>query len=222
MTINKWKFNKHKLVTENCLILGHYPKLTSQKIATYLLGTRGIREIFKLYELRYLVLRIYPLIHNFFYNPRLNSKLMVKNKVEKSNISQTISFFWFLCWSTQPSQPKSFSSFFETLNAFYHVWPLSQWISSLLVLIFLYWIAGSYYNKLLSDRGGWLKVKTRIGLIVFDLAVNLALGLYYMNHRETLVGIIMMRCPIAISPIIFLCEMVCVYLYYRYYRSKKV
>jgi hypothetical protein len=41
-----------------------------------------------------------------------------------------------------------------------------------------------------------------------------------MHHRNTLLGAIMLKCPIAISPVIFLCEMICVYVYYRYWKKK--
>jgi hypothetical protein len=37
-----------------------------------------------------------------------------------------------------------------------------------------------------------------------------------MNHRDTLMGQIMVTCPIAISPVIFLGELICVTLYYYY------
>jgi len=59
-------------------------------------------------------------------------------------------------------------------------------------------------------------MKTRIALIIFDITLNLAIGIYYMNHRETLLGGIMMRCPVAISPGIFAIELFCFYFYCRY------
>jgi hypothetical protein len=59
-------------------------------------------------------------------------------------------------------------------------------------------------------------MKTRIWLIIFDISINLALGIYYMNHRETILGGIMVRCPVAISPGIFAIELFCFYFYCRY------
>jgi hypothetical protein len=38
--------------------------------------------------------------------------------------------------------------------------------------------------------------------------INLALGVYYMGARDTFMGEIMLRCPIAISPLIFAVEFV--------------
>ena len=67
-----------KLLLENCLTFGQDSRFTSKKITRYLLGTRITTEIFKLYELRSLLLKIYPLIHNLFYNPRVNPKLRTK------------------------------------------------------------------------------------------------------------------------------------------------
>lgn len=43
-------------------------------------------------------------------------------------------------------------------------------------------------------------------MIFIDLMINLALGIYYMGARDTFMGEIMLRCPIAISPLIFLIE----------------
>jgi hypothetical protein len=63
---------------ENCLSFGQHSRLTSKNVTKYLIGKRVTTEIFKLYELRYLLLKIYPLIHNLFYNPRLNSPLEKK------------------------------------------------------------------------------------------------------------------------------------------------
>jgi hypothetical protein len=138
---------------------------------------------------------------------KLNPKF---NKVERLN-------FFILFIFTIP--PKSGEKFFKQVIDFYHIWPLGQWIGSLVGLILLYLVTGYYYNKWLSDKGGWLDMKTRVWLILFDLSLNFALGLYYMNHRETILGSIMMRCPIAISPGIFLIELICFYFYSRYFRK---
>lgn len=45
-------------------------------------------------------------------------------------------------------------------------------------------------------------------MISIDLALNLGLGIYYMDMRDTFMGEIMFRCPIAISPLIFFIEFV--------------
>jgi hypothetical protein len=61
-------------------------------------------------------------------------------------------------------------------------------------------------------------MKTRIWLIIFDISFNLVVGVYYMNHRDTILGSIMVRCPVAISPGIFAIELFCFYFYCRYLR----
>jgi len=71
---------------ENCLVFGQHSQFTSKNITKYLLGTRGTIEVFKLYELRYLLLRIYPLIHTLFYNPRVKLKLSVKKLKPPVNV----------------------------------------------------------------------------------------------------------------------------------------
>lgn len=78
MPNSNWKKIVDQLVIENCLSFGGDSKFTQKKVARYLLGTRATFEIFKLYELRYLLLKVYPFIQNMFYNPRLNSTLKVK------------------------------------------------------------------------------------------------------------------------------------------------
>jgi len=74
----KWKNLAQTLVSENCLTFGQNSRLTSKNLTKYLLGTRGTIEIFKLYEMRYLLLKIYPLIQTLFYNPRANLQLAFK------------------------------------------------------------------------------------------------------------------------------------------------
>ena len=61
-----------ELIYTNCLSFGRNPKLNNKKINHYIFGTRQQLDIFKLYEMRYLLLRIYPLIHNLFLQARLN------------------------------------------------------------------------------------------------------------------------------------------------------
>jgi len=76
MTVSKFKILH--LMTRTCLIFGQHPALTSPKVAQYVLGTRETIEILKMYELRYLLLKVYPLIHNLFSSPRFNTKLKIK------------------------------------------------------------------------------------------------------------------------------------------------
>jgi ribosomal protein S2 len=84
--------------------------LTSQKTAKYLLGTRETLEVFKMYELRYLLLKIYPLIHNIFHNSRGNPKVKFKN----------------LWMPNLPSQQKLLSSQkIDTFNL-QNSWPFKQ------------------------------------------------------------------------------------------------
>lgn len=68
----------NQLIFDNCLSFGRNPRLNNRKINHYIFGTRQTLDIFKLYELRYLLLKIYPLIHNLFLQPRLNK--IKKNK----------------------------------------------------------------------------------------------------------------------------------------------
>ena len=74
-----WKLKTELFITQSCLLFGHSLKLTSKKVAQYLLGARETTEVFKLYELKYLLLKIYPLIYNIFNNPRNNLQLKFQN-----------------------------------------------------------------------------------------------------------------------------------------------
>lgn len=137
------------------------------------------------------------------------------NILKTNRTKSTLPKFFFL-YSADPSR-----NWTTLLNEFYNLWPLHQWISSLAGLIALYWVTGYYYNKWLSDKGGWLDWKMRIWLIISDLTINLMLGIYYMNHRETAMGVVMLKCPIAISPLIFILELVCFYIYYRFGKNRR-
>jgi len=73
----------NKLVSDNCLSFGRSPKLNNRKITHYLSGTRQKVDIFNLYEMRYLLLKVYPLIHNLFLQQRINLKKKKKNPILK-------------------------------------------------------------------------------------------------------------------------------------------
>lgn len=64
----------NQLLYANCLSFGRSPKLNNRKINHYIFGTRQKFDIFKLYEMRYLILKVYPIIHNLFLQERLNKK----------------------------------------------------------------------------------------------------------------------------------------------------
>lgn len=103
---------------------------------------------------------------------------------------------------------------------FINIWPLHQWVFSLLTLFLMYWLIGSWYNRRLVRQGGWLSWQARIIMIGLDLFINFLLGIYYMGARDTLMGVIMFRCPIAISPLIFFIEFVVFVWYYKKYVLK--
>ena len=108
------------------------------------------------------------------------------------------------------------SSILESLIKYFQIWPLFQWTTSILTLVLIYWVSGYYYNKFLSQKGGWMDAKTRIIMITIDLILNFSLGIYYMNYRDTLIGTLMIKCPVFCSPLFWLVELICFYIYYRY------
>ena len=69
---------------ENCLLCGQNSKLTAPSLTQSLLGTRDTREIFKLSELRFLLLRLAPLIQTLFRQARVELQLEVKKKKQWS------------------------------------------------------------------------------------------------------------------------------------------
>jgi len=109
------------------------------------------------------------------------------------------------------------SGLFNQLLTFINIWPIHQWIFSLITLVIMYWVIGTWYNKKLQRQGGWISWQARLIMIFIDLMINLALGIYYMGARDTFMGEIMLRCPIAISPLIFLIEFLAFVWYYKKY-----
>ena len=95
----------NQLVSENCLSFGRNPKLNNKKITHYISGTRQKIDIFNFYEMRYLLLRVYPLIHNLFLQQRLN----VTKKKKKFFLNKNL----FLQSSLQklPKQFKNWENF---------------------------------------------------------------------------------------------------------------
>jgi len=120
----------------------------------------------------------------------LNKKY--KEKKLKNLIAQNINFSFILIFTSAPNQ----NSVWELLIKYYHIWPPFQWITSLVTLILIYWMSGYFYNKLLSQKGGWMDTKTRIIMIIIDLVLNFSLGVYYMNFRDTFIGALMIQCPV--------------------------
>jgi hypothetical protein len=53
-------------------------------------------------------------------------------------------------------------------------------------------------------------------MIFSDLLLNLVLGLYYLGYRETIMGQLMLKCPIAVSPVIFVIELLVIILIKEY------
>lgn len=100
---------------------------------------------------------------------------------------------------------------------YFSIWPLFQWVTSLLTLILMYWASGYFYNKYLAEEGGWMDAKARIIMILVDLILNFALGIYYMNYRDTFIGALMVQCPIFCSPLFWLVELLCFFLYTRFF-----
>ena len=123
--------------------------------------------------------------------------------------------YFYLTWlMLNPSSKQN--SFWELLIKYYEIWPPFQWVTSLLTLVLIYWVSGYFYNKFLSNKGGWMDAKTRVVMIIIDLILNFCLGIYYMNYRDTFIGALMVQCPVFCSPLFWLIELICFYTYYKY------
>ena len=108
------------------------------------------------------------------------------------------------------------------LLEFFKIWPIEQWVSSLVGLVLIYWLATGIYNKRLSKFDLEMSFRFRFWMIMSDLLVNLALGLYYLGYRETIMGQLMLKCPIAVSPIIFVVELIFVIIIKEYEHTKQI
>lgn len=143
---------------------------------------------------------------------------MLKIKHKKKNlIPQNVNYCFLLLSNTTPNP----NSVWELLIKYYHIWPPFQWITSLFTLILIYWISGYFYNRWLSHKGGWMDTKARIIMIILDLILNFSLGIYYMNFRDTFIGALMIQCPVFCSPIFWIIEMICFYIYSKNILSLK-
>jgi hypothetical protein len=156
---------------------------------------------------------------------RSNKRYPVNSRIKFMRVSNPILFpsplmGIFLVTKSVKSE-STWESILDLFIDFLKIWPLTQWIFSLFTLLVLYIWLGKVYNRKLQVSGGWISAKTRIGMILLDLTLNLVIGMYYMAHRDSLIGVFMMRCPIAISPIIFVLEFVVVSWYYKKYTLPK-
>jgi hypothetical protein len=74
---NLYKFKN--IILTNSLPLGQNPKFTNKKLTQYIYGTKNKVEFFRINELQYIMLRLYPfmksLFKNYSHNPlRFNRK----------------------------------------------------------------------------------------------------------------------------------------------------
>jgi len=125
------------------------------------------------------------------------------------------SVFWVIKKTETTSHVNGKPTTFDQFVTFINIWPISQWVFSLITLVIMYWLIGLWYNQRLKKQGGWISWQARLIMIFLDLTINLVLGIYYMSARETFMGQIMLRCPIAISPLIFLIEFLVFVWYYK-------
>ena len=128
------------------------------------------------------------------------------------------SLIFFLTSSSSPKKP---TSFWADVIQYFEIWSFFQWTTSLVTLIFGYWATGYLYNKILSKKGGWMDAKTRIIMIIVDLILNFIFGIYFMGHRDTVIGQLVLHCPVFFSPFFWIVELICFYLYSRYNFSLK-
>ena len=103
------------------------------------------------------------------------------------NMKKMISYICSNFWS-------AWEGFWKQLGAFFHIWTFSQWTSSLIVLFITYWLSRRFYNKYLAKYSRVLTRNVLAYLVFVDLTTNLLVGIYYMGHRETIMGQFMLMC----------------------------
>ena len=171
-----------------------------------------IEEMYKLtsnliqFNIDVMITSIYKYLSTKKELSKIPSNSQSKNSVESNNLGLNLNFVFLFLFDLD-----------KKLVEFICIWPPYQWVTSLLSLVLMYWFVGRWYNKRLEKEGGWISAKARILMIFFDLFINLCIGLYYMDYRETIMGVLMMRCPISISPLIFVLEFLVFVIYYRKY-----
>ena len=155
-----------------------------------------------------IILKIF-VIKNFMYIVIENNLKEKKNKVtNKANWKEQQKLY------ANPIMIMAIT--WDRLIEFFYIWPLEQWVSSLVGLVLLYWFTTTIYNKRLAKYNLNMSVLFRVYMISLDLLLNLGVGLYYLDFRETTLGNLMVLCPIAISPLIFLVEFLIIILLKEY------
>jgi len=110
----------------------------------------------------------------------------------------------------------------DLIIRFVNIWPVSQWLWSLLSLVLIYILFSHIYNKWFAKKiGYYMSNKLIVNLIVFDVVLNFIIGVYYMGHRDTAFGLFMLKCPIAISPFIFMIEFIIIIILFLIFNRKK-
>ena len=98
-----------------------------------------------------------------------------------------------------------------------NIWDTHQWVVSLIGLFVLYAVL-----IILLNWTGLTRPITRgegFLLISFDLLLNFIVGLSYMGYHDTIIGGLMLQCPIALSPFILAIELT-VYVLYVLWKKK--
>ena len=96
--------------------------------------------------------------------------------------------------------------------------PLHQWILYWTTLIFLSGVICYYYNEFVIDPEGKsyyrINLKKFVLFLIFNFSMNLIFNLYYFQYPETTLGIIILKCPVVVSLVIFFVFflwLVCIY-----------
>ena len=178
------------------------------KYLWYFLWNYILLQSIAIYRYIYMKFTLLRLKKTMIYNSNVMLLLMLTKTSSKKKVSS--------------HKIDSFDSFLDNFVDFLYIWSLEQWVWSLITLFLLYGFIGYGYNKWLMPSGGWISIRARILMIVIDLLLNFIIGIYYMQYRETLIGAFLVRCPLAISPLIFIIEFVIVVWYYTTYTLPKL
>lgn len=121
-------------------------------------------------------------------------------------------------WIVIPGYLSASETIWDHIIAFLSIWSVQQWTKSIAGMAFLYFFGmySWYYifcvGKFKTSQISPLLV---LGLVVLDFALNMILGFAMVEFGHSGQGLydLMHQCPIALSPFIFIAEMVWLYFY---------
>jgi NADH-quinone oxidoreductase subunit J len=151
----------------------------------------------------------------------IGSVILAKNRLNDMGEVLTFCFIPYMI---------SIDSWFLASVKFFSTWPLRQWVFSLISMALFYWLTSIVYNRLaiyINKKFNWkfyvFNNKIRFKLFFFDLLINYLVGTFLMipEFSNNEIAVLLLKCPIGLSPFIMIFELLLMVLYsiYRWIKN---